>query len=344
MKKITIIGHFAFGKEDNNGQTIKTKIVTQELQRSFGKSDIALADTMGRWRFLARLPWVILKSLVTSLNIIVLPASTAVKFISPLLVFGNFFFGRKLHYVAIGAFIPVLLKDKPVLRAILKRFNEIYVETEHIKKSLEHLGFTHVTVMPNCKPLTILKPHELPEYYHPPFKLCTFSRVREEKGIGDAIQAVNACNKALGKIVFTLDIFGKIEQEEWFNRIMENQPQEISYGGIVPFNESTEVLRNYFALLFPTHYKIEGFAGTLIDAMASGLPTIASDCASNVELLTEGETGMLYPIGSVKALTDILLKIAANPSVALSMRPYCIERAKLYQPENVIRILKNRIV
>ena len=32
MKKVAVIGHFAYGLECLDGQTIKTKIVTEELQ------------------------------------------------------------------------------------------------------------------------------------------------------------------------------------------------------------------------------------------------------------------------------------------------------------------------
>lgn len=40
MKKVTIIGHFAFGLEYLDGQTIKTKIIAEELCRQLGGTQV----------------------------------------------------------------------------------------------------------------------------------------------------------------------------------------------------------------------------------------------------------------------------------------------------------------
>ncbi|MFR3494185.1 MAG: glycosyltransferase [Blautia sp.] len=69
----------------------------------------------------------------------------------------------------------------------------------------------------------------------------------------------------------------KIVKKNGLNSCKASSPQYIRYKGMVPFNQSTEVLKNYDALLFPTYYEGEGFAGTIIDAFAAGLPVIASD-------------------------------------------------------------------
>ena len=47
MKKVSVIGHFAVGREYLNGQTIKTKIVTGELERVLGSDQVAIVDTHG---------------------------------------------------------------------------------------------------------------------------------------------------------------------------------------------------------------------------------------------------------------------------------------------------------
>ena len=47
MKKVCVIGHFGFGKELLNGQTIKTKTVTIELEKQLGKDQVVKIDTHG---------------------------------------------------------------------------------------------------------------------------------------------------------------------------------------------------------------------------------------------------------------------------------------------------------
>ena len=47
MKKVCVIGHFGFGENLLNGQTIKTKIVTKELDKQFGADQVVKIDTHG---------------------------------------------------------------------------------------------------------------------------------------------------------------------------------------------------------------------------------------------------------------------------------------------------------
>lgn len=57
-------------------------------------------------------------------------------------------------------------------------------------------------------------------------RVCTFSRVMKEKGIGDAITAVCSVNSILGFNAFRLDIYGKVDgdQVEWFDSLIRNVP------------------------------------------------------------------------------------------------------------------------
>lgn len=343
MKKVIILGHFASGTNNTNGQTIKTKVIATTLTNLLGAQEVGFEDTQGRWRFLLRLPSIITRILRNGRNIIIMPAYKGVRIITPLLTLGNLLFHRRLHYVVIGGWLPDYAKRMPWLRACLKRFHGIYVETQAMQHDLEQLHFHNIHVMPNCKPLDILPTEQLSYPSHPPYRLCTFSRVIKEKGIEDAIEAVKQCNSLLKDTVYTLDIYGQIEQPEWFNQLMDGQPDYIAYKGVVAFNKSTEVLKDYFALLFPTYYRGEAFAGTLIDAMAAGLPIIASDWHANPELVTEGETGLLFPTHSTHELTQILLRVAETPDTLQPMRKGSIARAAKYQPETVIQTLTKNL-
>jgi glycosyltransferase involved in cell wall biosynthesis len=68
-------------------------------------------------------------------------------------------------------------------------------------------------------------------------------------------------------------------------------PEYVVYGGVVPFNKSVEVLKDYFAVLFPTYYEGEGFAGTIIDAHSAGVPIIASGGGKPETILATIEAG-----------------------------------------------------
>ena len=202
--------------------------------------------------------------------------------------------------------------------------------------SLKELGLKNICQMPNCKPLEILSKNEIQSSFEAPYRLCTFSRIIKEKGIEDAIQAVRICNDNAGKEVFALDIYGQVEDQSWFNNLMIGQPKYIQYRGIIPYHQTTSTLKDYFALLFPTYYNGEAFAGTLIDALAAGLPALASDWHDNSDIVIPGQTGYIFPTHSVEALTAILQNCAVHPENLLQMRQHCIVQAQQYQPDVVL--------
>jgi len=57
----------------------------------------------------------------------------------------------------------------------------------------------------------------------------------------------------------------------------------------------------------------------VIEAMASGLPVIASRIAGNEELVMDGETGILFPSEDIDSLRDALHKLIVNSSLRQEM-------------------------
>jgi glycosyltransferase involved in cell wall biosynthesis len=336
--QIGICGHFGRGKKLFDGQTVKTKILTEELIKKLGSDNIRIIDTHG-WKsnpisFLIKCYQLI----KVCKNIIILPAQNGIKVFVPLLLILNKLFHRKLHYVVIGGWLPELLKKNNSLRKKLTKFYGIYVETDSMVKSLKNIGLNNVRRLPNFKRLEILEESELVYSTGEPYKLCTFSRVVKEKGIEDAIDVVKSVNEALGRTVYTLDIYGQIDEKYSgrFEELRKKFPFYISYKGIVNFNDSVKVLKNYFALLFPTYYKGEGFAGTILDAFASGLPVIATNWKYNGEIIQNKLEGFLYDYKTNNLLKDILFEIAKKPSIIIKMKKNCLKKAKNYSPEIVI--------
>lgn len=338
MYKVGICGHFGVGKELYNGQTIKTKIITNVLKEKLGDNEVKIVDThMWKKKPLGLIfnCYLLFKECE---NIIVLPAHNGLKVFSPLFMILKSLFRRKVHYVVIGGWLPNILKNNSNLKRIVKKYDGIYVETKQLIRELEKLGLTNIRSLPNCKELDIVEFHELIYDKNKPFKLCTFSRVMKEKGIEDAIQVVKEINEEFKETICTLDIYGSVESNyiERFNEIKKGFPEFIKYKGVVEFNESVDVLKKYFILLFPTHFVTEGIPGTIIDSYAAGVPVIASRWNSSEDIIDINKTGILYNFNDIIELKEILIKTFKNPNVVLDMKKNCIIKAKSYIPYNVI--------
>ena len=338
LKKVCVIGHFGFGQTLLNGQTVKTKIITAELQEQLGNQNVLKIDTCGGGRNLITLAFKSAIAMITCKNIIIMPANNGLRFFAPLLSYGNKLFKCKLHYIVVGGWLSDYLSYRKSLRSQLKRFDGIYVETDEMKKALENLGFANVSVMPNCKKLTIVSKDSLVYPNGEPYKLCTFSRVMKEKGIENAIEAVTKVNMIAGRIIYTLDIYGEVDTNyyERFERLKKDFPSYISYGGLVPFDKSTPILKNYFALLFPTFYEGEGFAGTIIDAFAAGVPVVATNWKYNTEIIDD-KVGYIYSTDRIEELIKVLVVASNNPEIFTRLKINCIERANRYSAKAVVR-------
>ncbi len=60
----------------------------------------------------------------------------------------------------------------------------------------------------------------------------------------------------------------------------------------------------------------EPFGMVLIEAMAAGLPVVAPGAAGPLEIVVDGETGLLYPPGDAAAATDCVLRLVRDPQLA----------------------------
>lgn len=347
LPKVSVLGHFGGGETLLNGQTVKTKIITEELQRRFGREQVLKIDTHGGWKTLVKAPFQTISALKNSRNILIFPAQNGLRIYAPLLsFFGHFFKGRKLHYIVIGGWLPQFLTKRKGLAKALKNFDGIYVETNTMKRALEKQGFTNIVVMPNCKDLKILKPEELVYPTVEPYKLCTFSRVMKEKGIEDAVNAVKEVNEAVGRTVYMLDIYGQIDstQTQWFENLQTMFPDYINYKGVVDYDKSVDVLKNYFALLFPTHFYTEGIPGTIIDAYAAGVPVICSKWESFSDIIDEGTTGLGYEINNISDLIKRLESVVYNAKCISGLKLNCLEKSRCYLPCSIVKILIEKLI
>lgn len=346
LRTISVIGHFGEGVNLLNGQTVKTKIITEALSDKLGENEVVKYDTHGKFAII-KAPFIAFSALKKAKNVLIFPAHNGVRVYAPLLVFFRRFFPkRKLHYSIVGGWLPKMLEKKKGLLKTLKRFDGLYAETETLKKKLNDLGLKNVSVVPNCKNLEILTKEQLVYHSGEPYKLCTFSRVMKEKGIEDAVNAVKAVNEQAGRIVYTLDIYGQVDsgETEWFEKLKSGFPEYVKYKGEVGYDKSTEVLKNYFALLFPTRFYTEGIPGTIIDAYAAGIPVIAARWESFSDIVDEGVTGFGYEFGNVSDLTCRLIAMMKDSETVNKMKFDCIEKSRDFIPRSALKNLIENLI
>jgi glycosyltransferase involved in cell wall biosynthesis len=74
----------------------------------------------------------------------------------------------------------------------------------------------------------------------------------------------------------------------------------------------------------------EGLPMALIEAMASGLPVIATEVSGTNQVMVSGETGLLVPPGDASALATAIASVLTDPARAASMGAAARQRVEEY--------------
>ena len=93
--KVSILGHFGEGVNLLNGQTVKTKIITEELQNQLGQDQVLKNDTHGGWKTLLKAPFQVFRALKNSTNVLIFPAHNGLRVYAPLLSLQRLFFKKR---------------------------------------------------------------------------------------------------------------------------------------------------------------------------------------------------------------------------------------------------------
>lgn len=80
--------------------------------------------------------------------------------------------------------------------------------------------------------------------------------------------------------------------------------------------------------LYVAPSRMEGLPMAVLEAMQAGLPAVATDVGGHPELIEDGETGFLTPVGSVDALAARLAKLASDPALRVSLGAAARRRAE----------------
>ena len=278
-------------------------------------------------------------------DIIVLLSINGMRIIFPLLSLSARIHNRRVFHDVIGGSLDKYVIRYPKFKKYLKSFTVNWVETEMLKLALRERGIDNCEVIPNFKRLPILTEDELPTAFHEPFQFCTFSRVIQEKGIEEAIRTVEEINEEKGRVTCTLDIYGSIDESyrPQFLKIIDETSSAISYCGVVHYDKSVDMIKQYYALLFPTYWDSEGMPGTIVDSFSAGLPVIASDWNSNKEIIQDMYNGIIYPNSMVKTLKEAVVFSMQNSKTINEMKRACIKTAELYKPDNYIKQIIDEI-
>lgn len=339
MKRIGIWGQYGDGGKIADGQAVRTTIITNELYRRYGKENVATVNTNAWKKHPFSFFFKTVKLYFTSEKVVVLPADNGFKVVVAIYDLLSKLKKRELYDVVIGGYLPKLLEEQPKYIKKLEKYNGLFVQTENIKRDLEKYGLKNIYILSNPKRLNRRTAEDIVLNNEKYLSVCILSRVSEDKGIEDAVDAVRLFNQKYGEIRIKLAIYGMIlpQYKERFEQLLTENAEFVAYKGIADYDKTVETLSPYFALLFPTYFHGEGFPGNMIDCFNTGIPVIATDWLYNKDVIKDGYNGLLIPIKNPSALCGALETLYNDREIALAIARNNLEEAKKYDPDEVMK-------
>ncbi|EJD6083074.1 glycosyltransferase family 4 protein [Providencia alcalifaciens] len=306
MKRIILqIGNFGGGTQ-LDGQTIKTTCFYHLLIETETISKIKKIDIhnyrLHNYIFL----FISLAFIVPfTSNIFIGLGNKGMKVLAPYLIFLCRIYRKRISYYVIGGWLFDFLDENKELIKKFKRFQYILVELPSMVTNGKNIGLDNLVHFPNFREAPTQPLHNIRNSNKERLKLVFFSRVIKEKGIFNAIDAVN--DLILSGYDITLDIYGPCFIPDIENIILAYP--NINYHGKLRPEEINNIISLYDTMLFPTFYSGEGYPGAIIDAFMSHVPVIASDWKYNSEIITHNSDGLLFNLNLKDSLKNCILTL-----------------------------------
>ncbi len=200
----------------------------------------------------------------------------------------------------------IAVHKRAVLRVLHNRVLRCSISNSHAgRAALVARGFApqKLVVIPNgieiCKPGGRSAPGQ-------EVRVASVGRLVKQKDYRTALKSIARVKRRLGprrRIRYVIAGLGPLEQRcrAWIRDLALEEDVELR----VDPREVESIYRDADVYLCTSLF--EGLSNTLLEAMASGLPVVATDAGDNRLLVQEGVNGHLVPVGDDEAIAERLL-------------------------------------
>jgi len=214
--------------------------------------------------------------------------------------------------------------------------------SESVKKSLqkyELIPENKIYVLPNCVDFEKFSKsrkasgHEAKEE----IIIGTVGRLEKEKGINYLLYAIKIMLSTFPNL--RLHIVGDGAATSDLKKL--SKKLNIS-NSVIFFGKFADVIPFYNKMdIFVLPSILEGFGIVLLEAMAAGVPIVATNVNGISEVVVNMQSGLLVPPKNPKAIADAVQKLIENPHLSRSLAKSGLQRAMLFDVKEHVRKLDN---
>lgn len=159
-----------------------------------------------------------------------------------------------------------------------------------------------------------------------PLRVLSIGRLHWKKGLDDGVRAVAAARRS--GLDARYRIVGEGPEREKLTFMVDQLGLEtsVSLVGTQTPDEVLEHLAWADVLLLPS--LSEGISNAVLEAMASGLAAVTTDCGGMREVVTDGNDGCVVAVGDVEGMARCLVELGADPALRATYGGAAAKRAR----------------
>lgn len=237
------------------------------------------------------------------------------------------FFTEKLKYYH---FIT-----KPIIRCIWKNAEHVIANSNRLYNLAKHADpKIKIQVIPNGVDVEKYKPGHGVYSKNSKTRMITVGRLNEQKGIKNLLKACYALDQNGLNGEFSLEILGDGPSRKMLEKLTKDMylQDHVFFTGWVSKNEIAEKYNTADIFVLPS--LDEGMSNALLEAMATGLPVIASDLAGDNLLINE-ENALVVPVNNDQMLSNALKRLMLDKDLREKIGQNGMKIAKRYSWEKV---------
>lgn len=172
-------------------------------------------------------------------------------------------------------------------------------------------------------------------------KISYISRIEQSKGLDTLLEIAKILQENQLDRYVQIDFYGQ-KKDDYFDMYLANVGM-YEYKGVLPPEEVIPTLKEYDALIFPSHYEGEGCPGILVEALSAALPIVASDWKYNSEFVANGVNGFLCNTFEPIAYVNAIKLLWDNKAIRQRMSKYAYARSENFSASYAGKLMKKYV-
>lgn len=232
---------------------------------------------------------------------------------------------------------PMLISYNALLNVLetCRAADRIVVNSEYMRDNVAFwykVNRDKIVVIPNGVDLKKFSSYEEKKKLEGEPAILYLGRLSTIKGVDVLIRAVAKLKSKLPNI--KLHLVGTGHTSAFQLMVKEKKIERlVVFHGRVPHSMIQRYYKSSDICVCPSLH--EGFGLVTIEAMASGIPLIASSIRSFQEIVSNGKNGLLFEPGNVDALSEAILALYQDSDLSKKISEAALKTAARYDWENI---------